>query len=248
MLAILEQLVRQVKGCFWMLQYTGHPLLDVGVATVAAFSRKSDPATLTDTDLGKVADYIEVNYTVQPLASFLTVSLMNSDFTQPAYKDNIERKQAYARRVARSFGSDVSVSEEICVFTGRPALGLPLSLKEGKDQLPPGRAYRQHIPLITGEKIINFSAWGDPGLPISGEALLCLQFFPMGCRKCAGRLLAIHSDNPDILQAAAKEAWQENVAAITLARANHEAKLPDASSSAPSLVIETITKQADKQI
>ena len=40
------------------------------------------------------------------------------------------------------------------------------------------------------------------GVPVSGEALLCLQFFPMGCRKCGGRLLAIHSDNPDILRAA----------------------------------------------
>ncbi len=78
----------------------------------------------------------------------------------------------------------------------------------------PGRAYRQHIPLITGEGIINFSPWGDPGLPVSGEALLCLQFFPMGCHKCGGRLLAIHSDNSEILLDAAREALHENERAI----------------------------------
>src|SRR5438067_4039270 len=201
------------------LLYTGHPLFDVGLAAIVAFVEKEKPADLTYADLTKVADYIETYYTEQPLSSFLTVSLMNSDFTQPAFKDNNKRKLDYARRVARSFGADVPISDEVCVFTGQPALGLPLSLKEGKDALPPGRAFRQHIPLITGEGIINFSPWGDPGLPVSGEALLCLQFFPMGCRKCAGRLLAIHSDNPEIILAAARKALDEYTMAISLAKA-----------------------------
>jgi CRISPR-associated protein Cst1 len=232
------------------LDYTGHPLFDVGLAAIVAYTEKEYPTELTEDDLHKVARFIEDNYTEQPLTSFLTTSLMNSDFTQPAFKDNMERRVEYARRVAHSFGDDVPKSDEVCVFTGKPALGVALSLKrdkEGREELAPGRAFRQHIPLITSENIINFSPWGDPGLPVSGEALLCLQIFPMGCRKCAGRLLAVHSDNPDILQAAAREAWQENIAAIALARANHETKLPDASSSAPSLIIETIIKQTGKQ-
>src|SRR5205807_5505339 len=176
-------------------------------------------------DLHSIADFIEAYYTQQPLTSFLTVSLMNSDFTQPAFKDKPERRQEYARLVGRNFGFDIPQSEEVCVFTGQPALGRALSLKkdkEGRDELPPGRAYRQHIPLITGEGIINFSAWGDPGLPVSGDALLCLQFFPMGCLKCAGRLLAVHSDNPGIILDAASEALHENMKAISLAKAQGE--------------------------
>src|SRR5437588_10981736 len=218
----------------------GHPLFDIGLATITTFVGKNDPADLTLDDLNKVADYIETYYTEQPLSSFLTVSLMNSDFTQPAYKDNPERKRAYAHRVARSFGPDSYTGEELCVFTGLPAMGLPLSLKEGKDALPPGRAYRQHMPLITGEGIINFSPGGDPGLPVSGEALLCLQFFPMGCYKCSGRLLAIHSDNPEIILAAARKALDENTRAISLAKAQGETKLPDAPSTVQTLLVDTI--------
>ena len=233
------------------LDYTGHPLFDVGLAAIVAFAEKAHPSELTEDDLEKVADFIRDNYTRQPLTSFLTTSLPNSDFTQPAFKDNPARRREYAGRVARSYGDDVAKSDEICVFTGKPAMGLALSLKHdeksGKELLPPGRAYRQHIPLITGEDIINFSPWGDPGLPVSGEALLCLQFFPMGCRKCAGRLLAVHSDNYDILQAAAEQAWKENIAAILLAQATNETKLPDASPSAPSLIIETIITLSQKQ-
>src|SRR5207245_9004151 len=140
----------------------------------------------------------------------------------------------------RSSGPHIPKSEELCVFTGRPAMGLSLSLKEGKDQLPPGRAYRQHIPLITGEGIINFSPWGDPGLPVSGEALLCLQFFPMGCRKCGGRLLAIHSDNAEVIFEAASEALHENMRAISLAKAQGETKLPDAPATEQTSFVETI--------
>src|SRR5215472_1783639 len=119
------------------LDYTGHPLFDVGLAAMTAFVQKDNPAELTYADLAEVADYIETYYTEQPLSSFLTVSLMNSDFTQPAFKDNPERKRAYAARVARSFGVDVAKSAAICVFTGQPALGISLPLKkdkEGKDE------------------------------------------------------------------------------------------------------------------
>ncbi len=224
------------------LHYTGHPLFDVGLAAITAFVDKDIPEEITEDDLTKVADYIETYYTEQPLSSFLNVSLMNSDFTQPAFKDKPERRRAYAQRVAKSFGSDISKGEEVCVFTGLPALGLPLSLKEGKDALPPGRAYRQHIPLITGEKIINFSPWGDPGLPVSGEALLCLQFFSMGCYKCAGRLLAVHSDNLEIILYAAREALHENEKAISLAKAQGETKLPDAPVTAQTLLVDTLLK------
>ena len=221
----------------WKLSYTGHPFFDVGLAAITAYADQDDPAELIEEDLEKAAEYIENYYTEQPLSSFLTVSLMNSDFTQPAFKDNNKRKLDYARRVARSFGADVPISDEVCVFTGQPALGLPLSLKEGKDALPPGRAFRQHIPLITGEGVINFSPVGDPGLPVSGVALLCLQFFPMGCQKCGGRLLAVHSDNPDIIRDFANDALQKNMRMISEARLTKASKLPEAPLSAHSLLI-----------
>src|SRR6266567_983721 len=233
-----------------LLDYMGHPLFDVGLATIVAYVNKDNPADLTEDDLYKIADFIETYYTQQPLTSFLTVSLMNSDFTQPAFKDKPERRKEYAKLVAKNFGPEALRNEEICVFTGQPALGHSLSLKkdkEGREELPPGRAYRQHIPLITGEGIINFSSWGDPGLPVSGEALLCLQFFPMGCRKCSGRLLAIHSENPEIILDAAREALQENIRAISLASAKGETKLRDAPQTVQTLLIDTLLEMDSRR-
>jgi CRISPR-associated protein Cst1 len=62
----------------------------------------------------------------------------------------------------------------------------------------------------------------------------------MGCRKCAGRLLAIHSDHPQILRAATSLALEENISALSQARLHQSKKLAEAGSSAPSLLIETI--------
>src|SRR5436305_5299632 len=228
----------------------GHPVVDVGLATAVAYVDKDNSADLTEDDLYKVADFIETYYTQQPLTSFLTVSLMNSDFTQPAFKDKPERRREYAGLVAKNFGTDSPLGEEVCVFTGQPALGRALSLKkdkEGKDELPPGMAYRQHIPLITGEGFINFAPWGDPGLPVSGEALLCLQFFPMGCRKCNGRLLAVHSDNLEIILYMAHKALHENLKAISLAKALGETKLRDTPQTVQTLLIDTLLEMDDRR-
>ena len=67
------------------LDFTGHLYFDVGLAAITAHVDKDSPTELEEDDLHKAADFIETYYTQQPLTSFLTVSLMNSDFTQPAF-------------------------------------------------------------------------------------------------------------------------------------------------------------------
>ena len=220
-----------------MLSYTGHPLVDVGIAAIAAFVKKRDPASLTEGDLDKVADFMARQYVVDPLKSFLTVAFPNSGFTQPAFNKTPEKRDEYAKRVLLGYKANTPKLTERCVFTGKPAVGIAFS-----DKLPAGRAFRQHIPLLTGEKVINFFPWGDAGLPVSGEALLAIQAFPLGCAKCGGRLLAVHSDNPDLTYEFASEFLEHNRKAITLAQQGGSAKLPEAGASARTFFVETLLK------
>ena len=220
-----------------MLHYTGHPLVDVGVATIAAFVGKRDPTTITEADLDKVADFMARQYVVDPLKSFLTVAFPNSGFTNPAFRKTPEKRDEYAKRILHGYKANTIRLPERCVFTGKPVVGIAFS-----KNLPPGRAFRQHIPLLTGEDVINFFPWGDAGLPVSGEALLAIQAFPLGCAKCGGRLLAVHSDNPDLIQDFASEFLQENRRAIQLAQRSGNKKIPEAKSSAKTLLIETLLK------
>ncbi len=231
-----------------MLQYMGHPLVDVGIATITAFSNKADPSEITEEDLGRVADFIEQQYTVQPLKSFLTVAFMNSGFTQPAFEKQPEKRQLYAQKVARNYLPSTFPTADMCVFSGEPVSNVSWSVDES---LPAGRAFREHIPLLTGRGVINFLPGGDAGLRVSGKAMLCIQFFPMGSAKCGGRLLTVHSDNPDIIWFFAKQFLDANRSALLQAQAANSTKLPESHRTARTLLIETLlhaeTQRADAQ-
>ena len=224
-----------------MLMFNGHPLYDIGVATITAFANKKRPSEVTEEDLDKIADFMEKQYTVDPLKSFLTVAFPNSGFTQPAYNKQPEKRLEYARVVLRSYKKDSPVLKEKCVFTGAPAVGIAFS-----ETLPPGRAYRQHIPLITGEDVINFHPGGNAGLPVSGVAMLCIQAFPLGCAKCAGKLLAVHSDNTDVLLYFAKEFLANNRANLAFAQASGSSKMPEFVFSQRTLLIDTLLKAMEE--
>lgn len=219
-----------------MLKYTGHPLYDIGVATITAFAGKSDPSQITENDLAAVADYLTLEYTREPLKSFLTVAFPNSGFTQPAFKKTPERRVEYARRVLRNYGASAPSLSERCVFTGEPAVDVVFG---DKDNLPPGRAFRQHIPLLTGEGVINFHPYGDAGLPVSGKAILAIQAFPLGCAKVAGRLLAVHSDNEDLIEHFAASFLTQNRRLIQLAQ-QADTKLGEADYMQRTLLVDTL--------
>lgn len=228
-----------------MLKFTGHPLVDVGVATILAFSKKNRPELLTPEDLEKVADYMIENYTVNPLRSFLTVVFPNSGFTLPNYFEEPEKQRIYASRVLRSFRAETPKTEEVDIFLNAP---VPAVSFDVKGELSHGRAYRQHIPLLTGENVINFYPYGEAGLPVSGETLLAIQAFPMGCAKNAGRLLAVHSDNIEITLLFARKFLEQNRQAVQLAQQAGSSKLAEPHLALRTLIIDTLLSAAQKQL
>ncbi|RMD86996.1 MAG: type I-B CRISPR-associated protein Cas8b1/Cst1 [Calditrichaeota bacterium] len=220
-----------------MLKYTGHPLVDVGIATITAFSGKDDPTELVEEDLDKISDYLIHEYTRQPLKSFATVPFAGGAyFTQPAYKGKPVEKQGTAK-ILKAYKSDVPKSSERCIFTGEPAIAITL---DEKGTLRPGRAARSNIPLITGATVINFHPYGDVGIPVSGEALLAIHAMPLGSAKSAGRLLMVHSDNPELMLHFAREFLKENRQAIQLAQAAGSSKLKESDYSYRTLLIHTL--------
>jgi CRISPR-associated protein Cst1 len=222
-----------------MLKFTGHPLVDVGAATILAFGKKDSLDQITEKDLDKVADYIEAHYVVNPLKSFLNVAFPNSGFTQPAFEKTPKRRKDYAQRVSRGYKKGTPVLDERCVFTGEPAISVVLGASE-KEDYPKGRAFRHNIPMFTGENIINFHPYGDAGLPVSGIALLCIQALPLGCAKCGGKLLTVHSDNPDLTYKFASKFLDDNRKKVNLAEQAGNSKLSEAGASAKTLLVQTL--------
>jgi len=228
-----------------MLRYTGHPLLDVGMATLVAFAGKTRPEELTEADLEIAAGYMAANYSVPPMRGFLTVVFPNADgFTQPAFFNRPDLQQLYAQRVLYAFRPSTPTRDEIDIFVGQPVIDWSL---DAIDKIVPGRTDRRHIPLQTGAGVINFHPEGDAGLSISGPALLAFQALPLGSAKCSGRLLAVHSDNPDILLHFAADFLEENRRAIHAAQTAGDTKMPEASLKYRTLLIHTLLQARQMQ-
>jgi len=224
------------------LEYTGHPFYDVGLATLTAFARKQHPSQLEAEDLQAAADYMKKNYVVNPLKSFLTVAFPNSGFTQPAYEKQPEKRVIYADATLYAFNAPAS--GELDPLNSRPAAEARYDVK---GELPPGRAYRQHLPLLTGEGVINFFPYGDAGLPLSGLSMLAVQALPLGCAKVAGRLLAVHSDSPALLLYFARTFLETNRINIQLAQTAGDSKLPETSPYQPRTLLIDLLLAAVRQ-
>lgn len=225
-----------------MFEYTGHPLIDVGIATIVAFAGKDEPQELVEADLDKIAGYMAEQYIRTPLRGFLTVAFPNSGFTQPAFFKQPDKQQIYIDRVLYAYREDTPQLDEPGVFMDLPAADISFDVS---DKLEHGRAFRQHIPMQTGEGTINFHPYGIAGLPISGLALFAIQAYPLGSAKCAGRTLFVHSDNPEIMVYFAHQFLEENRRAIQMAQLENSKKMPEHPLKFRTLIVTTLIEALD---
>jgi len=241
-----------MKGTVNMLAYTGHPFVDIGAATVTAFSQRAKPEDVSVEDLERVSVYIEQNYVRPPLRGYLTMAFTsNAWFIQDGFnpeKPSLSEEEREQRRTVRDDWAqrhvrqwqhrpDEAAATERCIYTDQSAITTALSGK-----LQPGRAGRAQVPLLQGDEAINFFTNGQPGVPISGVVLLALQMFPLGCARCGKGLLAIHSDNQRLTFRFAREILLQNLADIVQTQAAQEEKLPKSPRSLKTLLVEMLTK------
>jgi CRISPR-associated protein Cst1 len=190
--------------------YTGHPLVDVGVATITAFAHKYEPSEVTSEELALVRQYIEDRYTVRPMNSVVSVVFTtNSDYLQPSW--TLEKRREMARLLLNGDYPKHKVGGQKCVFCGRSA-----SMK----------AFRQYIPLFGGEGAFNFYPEGGLGIPVCSACMLAIQAFPLGSAKCNGRVLIVHSDCNEVTYAFASRFLEKNLNYLQMASLE---KIPDMS-------------------
>ncbi len=240
-----------------MLRLTGFVLPDVGILTLTAFARKSDPADVTREDLDQIADYLEDFYSQgvgKSLAAgvvFPNSGFVQSEFDKPQFQ---HKRQAWADFVLR--GHQQLDLEPIlqaldkkeyramvlrgvtdaprCAFTGEPAY-----LRVSRDMLP----------MLNGRGIMNFSAMGAAGLPVSDIILLAIHALPLGCIITQGALLAVESDDADLMMAFVRANLAENLRFINLARQEGYEKYPNLSAYKSRLItvlVGALSKQQQK--
>lgn len=183
-----------------MFNWTGHPLVDVGIAAVTAYCGCSDPEELTENELTAAANYLERLYTQNRAMRGHADGIVfhNSPYVRGS---DPQARAAYVKRTLYSWQEGVPGLAESCAFCGRPSAY---------------RASRRDVPMLNGQGIINFSPAGRAGLPVCGACSLALHMLPLGCVKSGLNLLAAHSSDPGVTLSLASEALREMLALLAL--------------------------------
>ena len=172
-----------------LFRFIGHPMIDVGVATLCAAADVDDPRRLTPSAIDAFTQEITDLYLNPAMAGFLGyVVFANARFANPAQlKPEFEdKRRAILSELVNLWKPDAPPSKyeepiapgETCIFSGDAAKV---------------RVSRMYIPLTTDENNMNFVPEGVPLMPISGWCLLALMAMPMGGLASRGKIWIVHS-------------------------------------------------------
>jgi len=184
------------------LRWTGHALVDVGVAGLCAFAKKSAPGQLVLEDLDRVSDFLVETYYQGKLGTYLSCVFMNASFVQP--KEGKEKREQFISQYLRAHRArpDPRVAGARCAFSGASATSALV---------------RTHLPLFSGEGVLNFRPDGETWIPAAGPIVVAIMFLPMACRHAEGRMLGVLADAPHLTLEFARRFLEDNRRLIALA-------------------------------
>lgn len=162
-----------------LIRYVGNPYVDAGVAVLELRLHKPC-STFTEDDLQAEAEKLKREYTKKIWKSYLMLHLPNCAWTQQELSS--EKNQAYLSKIFDSHKKDVPELAQNCVFCDRPGKVL---------------ADRRFIPLLTGETVMACGAEGSPGLPVCGNCVLAVHFYPLATLKVEGKPLFWWTPDPE---------------------------------------------------
>jgi hypothetical protein len=150
---------------------------------------------LTLEDLDAAAALMEQHYYGGTLGTYLSCVFMNSSFVQP--NESAAKTQSFVSQYLRAHRaaphSDVTGLR--CVFSGEPATS-PL--------------VRTHLPMFSGEGVMNFRPDGGTFVPAAGAYVVALMFSPLASRRAEGRMLCVLTDDAALTLRFAKRYLEDN--------------------------------------
>lgn len=171
----MEVMQNQKAGLKW----TGHAIIDMGIASLVVFAEKTAPEEVTFDDLEKFAKYAERVFFTENVSSYLSVLLTrNSGYTN----GKMETRKEKTPKLLRLFNSEKT--DTPCAFCGKPSAIT---------------GYRTYIPMLTCDRMMNFFPNGISGLPICGLCFSAINALTLGSLLCSGKFLVIESNDKELL-------------------------------------------------
>lgn len=165
------------------LHWTGHPLVDMGVAGLTVFARKRRPEEVTGADLEEFILWAADMYLTPELKSWISV-VFTSNFPTAVQQTGSEERRKLIIDFLSSFKMEQSFADTNCTFFNRKAQLL---------------ASRELVPMLTGREPMNFFPDGKARLPVSGLAITALQGLSVASPLVEGRAMVIAPDDQRLL-------------------------------------------------
>ncbi len=188
-----------------LLKWTGHPLADVGVATLCAMAGKTAPEQLTAEDLDAAGKELRAAYSDSVFVAYLTCVFPNSAYVNANMKGASRDKAMQRLLLPHRAPPDEGVDGVPCIFSGEPATHL---------------LDRSQMPMLTGAGVLNFFPAGLSEMPVAAPYLLAIQALPLGGRRSEGRLLIVHCDDPQYTLHFVRKYLAKNRQIIDLSKSN----------------------------
>lgn len=171
------------SGSAVLLRWTGHPIIDCGVAGIVAFARRNGPEAVTADDLDEYAAWCETAFFTPLGTSVASVLFTMNSYLQPS-KSRDERRLLVAA-TARAWAEAESApgNNQRCTFCRHPA---------GR------RVYRETFPMLTGRSAINFWPTGDSGLVLCGSCTTGTMGLMIGAPLIGGRVVVCDTTDPEL--------------------------------------------------
>jgi len=171
------------------LRWTDYPLMDTALAGLCVFSGVKDPARLTPEHLQAFQRWAEKAYFCPELSGWISV-VFTSNFIN--YSFTPEKRREVLREILTSHQRPNLLSERCAIFPHLQAQQ---------------RVARDLMPMLMGRGPMNFYPDGQPGLPLSGQAITALQGLALAAPLVSGRALILEADDKNLLLRAVKS-WQ----------------------------------------
>lgn len=173
------------------LHWTGHPLVDMGVAGLTVFAEKRRPEDVTEAHLEAFSSWAKTAYFTKELTAWISI-VFGTNFLNPSWKP--EEKREFLSRILESYRDTVLDGVHCAIF----------------DRSAQRMVARDLMPMLTGRGLTNFFADGQPGLPVSGLAIVALQGLSVAAPNVGGRLLVVAADDPRLLLLLVRR-WQREL-------------------------------------
>lgn len=171
------------------LRWTDYPLMDAALAGLCVFVGVKDPRQLTPEHLQEFQEWAQKAYFSPELTGWISV-VFTSNFLNPSFKP--EKKREVLSEILGSYQRPNLLPEKCAIFPELQAQQ---------------RVARDLMPMLMGRGPMNFYPAGQPGLPLSGQAITALHGLALAAPLVSGRAMILDADDKTLLLRMVKS-WQ----------------------------------------